>query len=32
MINEAAYTLGSKRSYIRELFEFGMAQAKVVGR
>ena len=32
MINETAYALGANRSVIRELFEYGNARAKVVGR
>lgn len=32
MVNKKAYELGSKRSYIRELFEFGLKQAAVVGK
>ena len=31
MINEIAYTLGAKRSVIRDLFEYGKARAAVVG-
>ena len=31
MLNETAYTLGSKRSVIRDLFEYGKARAAVVG-
>jgi aspartate aminotransferase len=31
MINEKAYLLGSKRSCIRELFEYGKSRAAVVG-
>ena len=31
MINEMMYGLGSKRSCIRELFEYGLRQAAVVG-
>ena len=31
MINETAYTLGAKRSVIRDLFEYGKARAAVVG-
>ena len=31
MINKNAYTLGTKRSCIRELFEYGRARAAVVG-
>jgi aspartate aminotransferase len=31
MINENAYTLGTKRSCIRELFEYGRARAAIVG-
>lgn len=32
MINETAYVLGSNRSCIRELFEYGCRRAAVVGR
>ena len=32
MINETMYTLGSKRSCIRELFEYGLRQAALVGK
>ena len=32
MLNETAYTLGSNRSCIRELFEYGLRQAAVVGK
>lgn len=32
MFNETAYALGANRSVIRELFEYGNARAKVVGR
>ena len=32
MINEMMYGLGSKRSCIRELFEYGLRQAAVVGK
>lgn len=32
MVSETMYALGSKRSCIRELFEYGLRQAKVVGR
>ncbi len=32
MINESMYKLGSKLSCIRELFEYGMKQAAVVGK
>ena len=32
MINETAYQLGSNRSCIRDLFEYGCARAAVVGR
>lgn len=32
MINERMYNLGSMRSGIRELFEFGQMRAKIVGR
>lgn len=32
MVSETMYALGSKRSCIRELFEYGMRQAKTVGR
>ena len=31
MVNEKAYALGTKRSCIRELFEYGRARAAVVG-
>ena len=31
MINQKAYELGSNRSYIRELFEYGRARAAIVG-
>ena len=31
MLNERAYTLGSNRSCIRELFEYGRARAAIVG-
>ena len=31
MLNEKAYTLGSNRSVIRDLFEFGKARAAIVG-
>lgn len=31
MLNETAYTLGSNRSCIRELFEYGRKQAAIVG-
>ena len=31
MINETAYALGSNRSCIRELFEYGRARAAIVG-
>ena len=31
MYNEIAYTLGSQRSAIRDLFEYGQARAAVVG-
>ncbi len=32
MINESMYQLGAKKSCIRELFEYGMKQAAVVGK
>ena len=32
MISHTMYSLGAKRSCIRELFEYGLQQAKVVGR
>lgn len=32
MVSETMYALGSKRSCIRELFEYGLRQAKAVGR
>ena len=32
MINETAYQLGSNRSCIRDLFEYGCARAAIVGR
>ena len=32
MVSETMYALGSKRSCIRELFEYGLRQAKVVGK
>ena len=32
MINETAYLLGSNRSCIRDLFEYGCARAAIVGR
>ena len=32
MVNETAYLLGSNRSCIRDLFEYGCARAAVVGR
>lgn len=32
MVSETMYALGSKRSCIRELFEYGLKQAKIVGR
>lgn len=32
MISNAMYSLGAKRSCIRELFEYGIQQAKVVGK
>lgn len=32
MINQTAYALGANRSCIRDLFEYGCARAKVVGR
>ena len=31
MINETAYALGSNRSCIRELFEYGRSRAAIVG-
>ena len=31
MFNKTAYGLGSVRSYIREVFEYGRQQAKLVG-
>lgn len=31
MVNQEAYALGSVRSYIREVFEYGRQQAKLVG-
>ena len=31
MYNETAYALGSVRSYIREVFEYGRQQSKIVG-
>ena len=31
MYNQKAYALGSVRSYIREVFEYGRQQAKLVG-
>ena len=31
MLNETAYALGSNRSCIRELFEYGRRRAAVVG-
>ena len=31
MINQAMYALGSNRSVIRELFEYGKSRAAVVG-
>ena len=31
MFNKTAYGLGSVRSYIREVFEYGRQQAKIVG-
>ena len=31
MLNERAYQLGANRSVIRDLFEYGKAQAAVVG-
>lgn len=31
MVNQTAYALGSVRSYIREVFEYGRQQAKIVG-
>lgn len=32
MFNETAYALGANRSCIRDLFEYGCARAKIVGR
>ena len=32
MLNETAYALGSNRSCIRELFEYGNQRAAIVGR
>ena len=32
MISNSMYSLGAKRSCIRELFEYGLQQAKVVGK
>lgn len=32
MVSETMYALGSKRSCIRELFEYGLKQAKIVGK
>lgn len=32
MVSETMYALGSRRSCIRELFEYGLKQAKIVGR
>ena len=32
MINQQMYQLGSKRSCIRDLFEYGLMRAAVVGR
>ena len=32
MVNETAYQLGSNRSCIRDLFEYGCARAAIVGR
>ena len=32
MISETMYTLGSKRSCIRDLFEYGLQQAAIVGK
>lgn len=32
MVSETMYALGSRRSCIRELFEYGLRQAKIVGR
>ena len=32
MINESMYQLGAKKSCIRELFEYGLKQAAVVGK
>ena len=29
MVNQTAYALGSVRSYIREVFEYGRQQAKI---
>lgn len=31
MYNETAYALGSVRSYIREVFEYGRQQSRIVG-
>ena len=31
MFNKAAFDAGNVRSYIREVFEYGRAQAKIVG-
>ena len=31
MLNEKAYALGANRSVIRDLFEYGLARAAVVG-
>ena len=32
MISNSMYSLGAKRSCIRELFEYGLQEAKVVGK
>ena len=32
MVSETMYALGSKRSCIRELFEYGLRQARIVGK
>ena len=32
MVNESMLALGTKRSCIRELFEYGLKQAALVGR
>ena len=32
MISNTMYSLGAKRSCIRELFEYGIQQAKIVGK